>query len=276
MKKAIIILSSIAAFILCTLTVGIVYSKYHTVETRSSSVTYNIKNTTTNSTTTPNSISINNNLHSENKTPIANSKSDKIVYLTFDDGPSNNITPQILDTLKKNDVKATFFVLGRMCERNPDMLKRIKSEGHCIANHSYSHNYKYLYSSTNNFISDITKCNDTIVSIIGPDYNTKLVRFPGGAFSKKMLPYKRKLEKLGYSYVNWNASVADSAYLHVPVDRMLKNVKAYTAGKKEVILLMHDSEVKDTTAEALPKIIEYFKSNGYRFETLKSYKKASL
>lgn len=256
MKKAIIILSFIAIFMVSALAFGIVYSKYHTtVETTNNPMASTTKETqlTNTSTTTK-----------KNKA--------KIVYLTFDDGPSSNITPKILDILKKNDVKATFFVLGVMCRENPAILKRTRDEGHYIANHSYSHSYKYLYSSTEHFLLDIKKCDDTIVSILGPEYKTKLVRFPGGAFSKKTIPYKKELKKLGYEYINWNSSIADAAFPHVPVYRMLKNVKAYSSGKKEVVLLMHDSGTKDTTAASLPQIIEYFKSNGYTFETLKNYK----
>lgn len=80
-------------------------------------------------------------------------QSKKIAYLTFDDGPSSNITPQVLDVLKEYNVKATFFVIGNMAERYPDIIKRMNKEGHSIGNHSYSHSYKYIYGKTSNFIN---------------------------------------------------------------------------------------------------------------------------
>lgn len=81
----------------------------------------------------------------------------KIAYLSFDDGPSKTVTPQILKTLDKYGIKATFFVLGSMAEKNPSILKSIYSKGHSIGHHSYSHNYKYIYSSYNNFLGEINR-----------------------------------------------------------------------------------------------------------------------
>ena len=79
----------------------------------------------------------------------------KIAYLTFDDGPSRTVTPQILDILAKYDIKATFFVVGKYAEKNPDILRRIYEEGHVIGNHTYSHNYNYIYKNVSNFVREL-------------------------------------------------------------------------------------------------------------------------
>lgn len=92
--------------------------------------------------------------------------SKKVAYLTFDDGPSVKSTPIILDVLKKYDIKGTFFVLGKMVEQNPKILKRVYDEGHQIGNHSYSHNYNYLYKDSENFMEEIYKTENLIKSAV--------------------------------------------------------------------------------------------------------------
>lgn len=193
----------------------------------------------------------------------------KIAFLTFDDGPSRNVTPKILDILKRYNVKATFFVLGQLADTNPDILKRIYKEGHSIANHSYSHDYNKIYKDIPSFMNEFNKSNESIKKIIGNDYKNELFRFPGGSFEKKKQPFKNKLKKLGFRYIDWNALNGDATGHNIPPKQLLKNIKSTTAGKKHVVILMHDSGTKKTTVEALPSIIEYLKSEGYEFRTLK-------
>lgn len=104
----------------------------------------------------------------------------KRAFLTFDDGPSI-VTPRILDVLKQENVKATFFVLGSNVNRMPEMVKRIYEEGHYIANHGYTHSYSSIYSSPQAVLDEFNQCNESVKNAIGvPEYNSHLFRFPGG------------------------------------------------------------------------------------------------
>ena len=193
----------------------------------------------------------------------------KIAYLTFDDGPSANITPGVLKSLDNYNIKATFFIVGNMAIRYPDILKKEVADGQAIGNHTYSHNYKYIYSDTKAFISDINKCEAALKSILGSNFNTKIVRFPGGSFGKKLQPFRDALKSDGYHYIDWNDLTGDANGQNIPVDKLLDNLKKYTKGKEHVVILMHDASTKETTVQALPKVIEYLKSQGYSFDTLK-------
>ncbi|MDP4177902.1 MAG: polysaccharide deacetylase family protein [Bacillota bacterium] len=200
------------------------------------------------------------------------------VYLTFDDGPSKNVTPLVLDTLKKYNVKATFFVIGSMAEQSPDILKREYNEGHSIGNHTYSHDMNLVYKSTDACISEFKKNESVINNILG-GYTSKLVRFPGGIFDNdsRHLSYRQAVVDAGYHYYNWNCSDQDSEG-KVPVGGFapsilidwVKNTSVIgSTPNQRLIVLMHDAPAKKTTAEALPSIIEYFQSEGYKFKTLK-------
>lgn len=202
------------------------------------------------------------------KSNVTKTQIKKIAYITFDDGPSINVTPEILDILKKYNVKASFFVIGEMAKNNPGILKRATSEGHLIANHTYSHNYKYIYSSPARFIDDVKKCNSVLLSILGTSYDSKIIRFPGGSFGKKRAPFRNAITKAGYDYVDWNALNGDAESMHVPVAKLISRIKQTTLRKNEVVILMHDSNTKQTTVQALPKVLDYLKSQGYEFETL--------
>lgn len=190
----------------------------------------------------------------------------KAAFLTFDDGPSAN-TPLILDTLKKYNIKATFFVIGKMANENKEMLKRERAEGHSIGNHTYSHDYKYIYADPKNFLDDLNKNNEIISSILD-GYSTKLIRFPGGSFGDKRAPYREAVVKAGYHYVDWNALNGDAEATLVPVDKLLVRLKTTVGNQEHVVILMHDAPGKTTTIQALPQIIEYLKSLGYEFRTL--------
>lgn len=192
----------------------------------------------------------------------------KVAYLTFDDGPSTTVTPKILKTLDDYNIKATFFVLGSMAESNPNLLKTIKAKGHSIGNHSYSHKYSYIYANMNNFWYEINKTEKTFKNILGPNFKTKLIRFPGGSFENYKKPYKNSAIKKGYKVYDWNALNGDSEAKNVSVSRLLARTKETVRGQKEIVFLMHDNSGKDTTAQALPAIIDYLKSQGYTFKAL--------
>ncbi|MFD3158121.1 polysaccharide deacetylase family protein [Haloimpatiens sp. FM7330] len=197
---------------------------------------------------------------------LANSK---LAFLTFDDGPTPNVTPEILNVLKKYNVKATFFVLGNLVEQNKDILKRIVNEGHALGNHSYSHDYHKIYSNINSFVNEINKTSETIKNVVGEHYVPKLVRFPGGSFGKDKNIFKNKLKQEDYSYVDWNALTGDAEGQNIPPLKLINNLKKTTANKKHVVILMHDAATKKTTVQALPGVIEYLKQEKYNFKTLK-------
>ncbi|CCQ97843.1 Polysaccharide deacetylase family protein [[Clostridium] ultunense Esp] len=191
------------------------------------------------------------------------------VFLTFDDGPSEKVTPQILDILKKYDVKATFFVIGSSAEKYPEIIKRIHQEGHAIGNHTYSHRYNYIYRRTSNFLKELENTEKVLKGILGEDYETKLVRFPGGSFGEKKAPFRKAVLEKGYTYYDWNSLNGDAEGHYIPKDRLIQRFKSTYNGQKELIILMHDMDSKYTTSESLPYIIEYLQQNDYEFQVLR-------
>lgn len=193
---------------------------------------------------------------------------EKTAYLTFDDGPTANITPQILDILKEKEVRATFFVLGSMVEKNQEMTKRIAAEGHILANHSYSHVYREIYASPQSLLEEICRTEEAVVNTVGEESYTRVFRFPGGSFEKQA-EMKNALLEIGYVYVDWNALNGDAEGQNISADKQMENLQQTTSGKNSVVILMHDAPSKQTTAEALPRMIDYLKEAGYTFRTLK-------
>ncbi len=198
---------------------------------------------------------------------FAETRGEKVAYLTFDDGPSS-ITPQILDILKRYDVKATFFVIGNLAKKNPSIIKREIVEGHIVANHSCTHNFKKLYSSTEQFRTEVEKTDEILKNIIGTEYNIRLFRFPGGSFGSKLQPYRDVLMNIGYNYIDWNALNGDAEAKIVAPAKQLSNIKETVRGKNCVVILMHDANIKKTTVETLPGIIEFLFSEGYEIRPL--------
>jgi len=192
----------------------------------------------------------------------------KIAFLTFDDGPSY-LSNDILDILKKYNIKATFFVVGNLARENKSIIERQIKEGHSIGNHTYTHNYKNIYSSVDVFVNEVDKTQNVIKSIVGSNYDIKLVRFPGGSFGDRLNPYKEAIKKKGYYNMDWNALNGDAEGNNIPKEKLIQNVKSTIEGKNHVVVLMHDCAAKKTTVEALPDIIEYLISQGYEFKALK-------
>ena len=198
-------------------------------------------------------------------------KSDeKQVYLTFDDGPSKKITPQILDILKQYDVKATFFLLGSRVELYPDLVKREFEEGHYIANHGYSHKYSQIYQSKDTTFAEYVQCENAIKNALGnPDYNSYLFRFPGGSSGGKYEEVKSQARELfntyGVAYTNWNCLTGDAENKKTK-EECIQEMLNTKADQNSIILLMHDANDKQQTVDALPEIIQYFKNEGYTFK----------
>ena len=192
----------------------------------------------------------------------------KVVYLTFDDGPSQNNTPKILKILKESNIKATFFLIGKNAEENKQLVKDEINDGHVVANHTYSHDMHYVYSDPRIFVNDLNKCSEVLKSIVGEDYKLKLIRFPGGSFGNRLAPFREAAKNAGYHYVDWNDLTGDAEHNNVPVANLVDKVKMY-GNHDHLVILMHDAPAKVTTVEALPQVIQYFKSQGYVFETLR-------
>lgn len=188
----------------------------------------------------------------------------KIAYLTFDDGPSPDTTPQVIGILNKYNIKATFFVVGQYAAIHPELLILEVSEGFVVANHTYSHNISYLYSDPKNLVEDFKK-NEILLKSIIPGYNSKLVRFPGGS-TQRDKQYITAVKNAGYKIIDWNSLSKDAENPKYTVDDLINNVKNTSKNKNNLIVLMHDSAGRQTTLEALPKIIEYLKAEGYTFE----------
>jgi peptidoglycan/xylan/chitin deacetylase (PgdA/CDA1 family) len=200
-------------------------------------------------------------------TPWTDKRTDgtKIAYLTFDDGPSVN-TEKILQILNQNNIKASFFLIGKNAEKYSNLVREEVSDGEVVGNHTYSHQLNYRESPAT-FVNDINKCQDILMSILGPSYNLKLVRFPGGSFGPKLVPFRDAVTKAGYRFIDWNDETGDADGYDLPVPILLNNLKKYTT-QNTVVILMHDAGAKATTVQALPQVIQYLKSKGYSFDTL--------
>lgn len=179
------------------------------------------------------------------------------VYLTFDDGPSGN-TGKILDILAEYDVKATFFVVGKEEEKYQPLYKRIVDEGHTLAMHSYSHKYNEIYQSKESFVEDLTKLQEFLYDTTG--VWCRYCRFPGGSSNTvsrvdmhELIAY---LEEQDMSYFDWNVSSGDASAAYISPEAIIRNSTARLQEFPEAIILMHDASDKDTTVEALPKLIE--------------------
>lgn len=197
----------------------------------------------------------------------------KIAYLTFDDGPSNN-TKDILKILKENDVKATFFVNGH--PGLEDLYKAIAKDGHAIANHTYSHNYNKIYISPENFEKDVKKLDKYLEETTGQK-PTQILRYPGGSnntvshnaggpgIMNSIIPH---MEKLGYMHFDWNVDSTDASAFRQRKDRIVNSVLRESQGQKKAVILMHDTDPKTTTVQALPEVIQGLKEQGFVFDVI--------
>lgn len=204
----------------------------------------------------------------------------KIVYLTFDDGPSTEVTQKILETLKANNIKATFFILGSNVEKGDiqkELLKEIVKEGHAIGNHGYCHDYSVLYpgrvANPTVLVNDMKKSENIMKSVLGDGFSTNVIRLPGGHMSWNTKALDPILEENGYKYIDWNVLNGDAESNYRTVEELVNRLKETIndlAGNDDVlVILMHDTNAKKTTAQSLQQIIDYLKSLGYEFRTLK-------
>lgn len=196
---------------------------------------------------------------------------EKQVYLTFDDGPSQTVTPQVLEILDKYNVKATFFVLGSRVDLNPEIVKQTYEKGHYIANHGYTHIYSSIYASPESVLDEYNRCSQAVKDAIGNQkYETSLFRFPGGSSGGKYAKVKAQAKQLLADNLivstNWNCLTNDAAGSNT-AEEIMNSLLTSIGDQKSLIVLMHDASDKQLTADTLPQIIEYFKNEGYKFKT---------
>ena len=203
---------------------------------------------------------------------IYKSSDPKRIFLTFDDGPTYQVTPYILDLLKNEDIRATFFVLGNRVDANPELVKREYEEGHFVANHGYSHKYSTIYASSDAVLDEYYRTNQSIRNAIGnEEYNSLAFRFPGGSvggyYDSLKKATKQILREKGIASLDWNALIGDSEGLNTK-EKLLNRFYETIQNQSSVVLLMHDAADKILTYEVLPEIISYCRENGYEFRNL--------
>ena len=194
------------------------------------------------------------------------SVNEKIVYLTFDDGPGGDVTKKVLDILKKENVPATFFVIGCQIKGQEDIILRMKNEGHSIGLHSYSHDRNKLYCSNENFLEEMKKCQDTLYEVTGEKY--KILRFPFGCNNQSYKLTQKLVDSIhdnNLKIYDWTVDSGDGAnYKSSPETLIKKSCKE----EDNAVILMHCGYINKNSAEALTSIIKYYKNKGYTFKSI--------
>lgn len=185
----------------------------------------------------------------------------KCVYLTFDDGPIPQVTPQVLDILDRYNVKATFFTVGENVFRYPDLAREVYARGHQIGNHTHNH-IQGLKTKDESYIANVLKCTDVLKATLNTQPSV-LFRPPHG---RTKLSQRRWLSSQGYNVVLWDVLTHDYNKRYTPSE-ILQIVQRYT--RNGSIIVFHDSvKSAENTLAALPQVIEYLKNKGYEFRTL--------
>ena len=187
------------------------------------------------------------------------------VYLTFDDGPSSN-TDIILDALAEANVRASFFCIAREGEEAEARYKRIVSEGHTLAMHSYTHQYKTIYADLAAFEKDVTDIRDFLHRITG--IQPKFYRFPGGSSNTvSRIPMKQCIQYINQqniTYFDWNAQNDDATgEMYTAEELVQRAMSGVRAVGDNVVLLMHDEKTKTATAQSIPELIRQLREAGY-------------
>ncbi|WP_392486625.1 polysaccharide deacetylase family protein [Haloimpatiens sp. FM7315] len=204
--------------------------------------------------------------NAKDKTKVKNSSPKGIIYLTFDDGPSKNITGEVLDILKENEIKGTFFLIGNKIEGREDVVKRIYKEGHSIGMHTFTHDFNKIYKSKESFMEEMLLCNEEIYSVLGVKAN--IIRFPGGSLNHLDEEFLDRIHSKGFKVFDWNMQLSDGIDHNIPPEKL------YLEGTKgsdkfySITLLMHCDSTNKNTCKALPKIIKYYKDKNYEFKTI--------
>ena len=233
-------------------------------------VTYTVTDSSGNTATAERQVTI----REDAPAPSASGDSgESIICLTFDDGPSDKVTPQILDTLKANDVKATFFIVRYEDSMIP-LLQRMVAEGHTIGIHTWNHDYNVCYATRDSYYEGVVKLAEKLKNDIG--YEAFCCRFPGGSsntvsrkYTEGVMTYlAERMPAEGYQYYDWNADSTDAEGNNRDPDVLYQNsINGFKKGRTN-ILLCHDLNTKQTTADMLQRLINYGKENGYTFQPI--------
>lgn len=203
-------------------------------------------------------------------------KPQKLVCLTFDDGPSSN-TGAILDILGQEQVPATFFVTAQ--EGNLEyypLLQQAVAQGHQIALHSASHRYSQIYASSTAFWLDIKELRQQLEPYLDLD-TLNWLRFPGGSTntvshryggSQIMKKLTREAEEKGYHWIDWNVCAEDATASHPDAEQILRNIQRDAVKHDCCVVLMHDTKATSQTVKALPAIVDWFRQEDFAFCTV--------
>ena len=182
------------------------------------------------------------------------------IYLTFDDGPTPDVTEWVLEELKKHQAKATFFCIGKNIENNPDLFKRVVNDGHAIGNHTFNH-FNGWKTSSDNYLKNTYQCQDEISKLI--NINNKLFRPPYGKIKTSQ---SKELRKLGYKIIMWDVLSADFDQTITP-EKCLENVLQNAVSGS--IIIFHDSVKGYKNLEyVLPQSLKVLKERGFTFDTI--------
>lgn len=208
------------------------------------------------------------NIYSENYVyAFDEAHEEKKVYLTFDDGPIPIITEKILDVLKEQNVKATFFVVGKEIPEREHILKRIYEEGHTIGLHTYSHKFRKVYRSDDAFLDEMLKARKQINELL--NINPTAVRFPGGSAGRMTQELLEKLHSNNMRVFDWTLDLHDGTSADISVGQIIKNGRNFNSNYTRLIILAHCNSNNLNTVKALPEIIKYYKEMGYEFAAIK-------
>lgn len=208
--------------------------------------------------------------------------SSKKVFLTFDDGPTA-LTPEVLKILEMNDVKATFFVIGKLAEKNPEIIKETYLSGHAILTHSYSHDYA-IYSTFETFYEDFYRAEKILGDTLDIEVPS-IFRFPGGSSNQSSFKYggqqfmpklTEDIKEKGYYYIDWNVSSGDASPDYNDGQKMLNNVLKGAESKNFVVVLFHDVQKNTKVIDILPEVINSFKERGYMFRSFRDITEEEL
>lgn len=201
-----------------------------------------------------------------NQTGPKSVNEEKIVYLTFDDGPNPTYTPLVLNILNKNNIKATFFLIGKEIKKYPALAKEEYNEGNKVANHTYTHEPNVIYSNTKNpapIINEINETDAQLKNAVGNNYVNRLFRFPGGL---KYPVLMRAVQNEGYHAEFWTCYTKDSETVNPSKEYCLRYFNNTFHRRSREVVLMHDSS--QGTVDSLQDIINILKASGYKFGVL--------
>ena len=199
-------------------------------------------------------------------TTYTHAEEEKIIYLTFDDGPGGKVTTEVLDILKTEKVPATFFLIGDQIKGQEETLKRMVNEGHSLGLHSMTHKKSKLYSSNEVFLKEMLDCQKVINEACG--VSPTILRFPFGCNNNS---YHLKntivdlLHENNLKIYDWNVDSTDGANHNASPSTYIKRAKS---DKNNIILLMHCGYMNKNSAKALPEVIKYYKDQGYTFKAI--------